>query len=50
MSLAKRLGFSNEDLKDMSFVSLFNILIASTNRGDGERKATQNDIDRLFGG
>ena len=32
----------------MSFVSLFNILIASTNQED-ERKASQNDIDRMFG-
>lgn len=47
MALAKRLGITIEEMKEMSFVSLFNILIASTNTED-ERMATQKDIDRLF--
>lgn len=47
MALAKRLGITIEEMKEMSFVSLFNILIASTNTED-ERQATQKDIDRLF--
>ena len=49
MSLAKRLGISIDEMKEMSFVSLFNVLIASTNTEKDERKATQEDIDRLFG-
>lgn len=47
MALAKRLGITIEEMKEMSFVSLFNILIASTNTED-ERQATQSDIDRMF--
>ena len=49
MSLAKRLGISSDEMKEMSFVSLFNILISSTNV-EQEHKATQSDIDRMFGG
>lgn len=48
MSLAMRLGISVDEMKQMSFVSLYNILIASTNVEE-ERKATQEDIDRMFG-
>jgi len=50
MSLAKRLGITRDEMLDMSFVSLFNILISSVSNEDGERKATQEDIDRMFGG
>lgn len=48
MSLCKRLNISIDEMKEMSFVSLFNILISATNT-EGERKATQKDIDRIFG-
>lgn len=48
MSLALRLGISIEDMKNMSFVSLYNILISSTNQEE-EKQATQKDIDRFFG-
>ena len=48
MSLCKRLGISIDEMKEMSFVSLFNILISATNT-ETEQKATQEDIDRLFG-
>lgn len=48
MSLATRLGISIEEMKQMSFVSLYNILISSTNVEE-ERTATQDDIDRMFG-
>lgn len=34
---------------DMSFVSLLNVLISMTNDEEEERKATQSDIDRMFG-
>ena len=47
MSLAQRLGITKEEMENMSFVSLFNILIAAT--GEEEKKATQKDIDRMFG-
>lgn len=33
----------------MSFVSLMNILISSVENDDTTKKATQNDIDRMFG-
>lgn len=34
-------------MKQMSFVSLMNILISST--GETDRKATENDIRKMFG-
>ena len=34
---------------DMSFVSYYNICVSATNNED-EKKATQRDIDRMFGG
>ncbi len=36
-------------MKEMSFVSLMNILISSIDNDDGTKKATQEDIDRVFG-
>ena len=39
-------------MKEMSYVSLINILISnieSQGYNDGTRKATQEDIDELFG-
>lgn len=48
-SLAKRLGITRDEMLNMSFVSLFNILISSTNTEDEERVATQDDIEKLFG-
>lgn len=38
-----------DEMKEMSFVSLFNILISATNTEEDERTATQKDIDRMFG-
>ena len=35
-------------MKEMSFVSLMNILLSSVEE-DKERKATQEDIDKMFG-
>lgn len=46
MSLAKRLGFSFEELKEISFVSLVNILFSSVKPDTSE--ATQKDIDAFF--
>ena len=47
VALAKRLGITIDDMKQMSFTSLVNILLSSVE--DKERKATQEDIDRVFG-
>lgn len=49
MALAVRQGISIEAMKDMTFVGLVNILLSSVNSEGGERKATQEDIDRMFG-
>lgn len=49
MALAIRLGISPEDMKQMSFVSLYNVMISCTNQDGTERKASQEDIDRMFG-
>ena len=45
--LAKKLGITFEEMKQMSFVSLINILLSSVQ--EHENKATQEDIDRMFG-
>lgn len=37
-----------QDMDNMSFVSLMNILISSVDEDD-ERKASQEDIDKFFG-
>ena len=47
-ALAKRLNITHEDMDNMSFVSLMNILISSVDE-DEERKASQDDIDKFFG-
>lgn len=47
VALAKRLNISLDDMKEMSFVSLANILLSSVE--DDEKQATQEDIDRYFG-
>lgn len=48
-ALAKRLGITSEEMKEMSFVSLMNILISSVDDEDKTKSATQSDIDRMFG-
>lgn len=47
VALAKRLGITLDDMKQMSFVSLVNILLSSVD--NHEKEATQEDIDRMFG-
>ncbi len=49
MALCKRLNITIDDMKEMSFVSLINILISSVDDEDKPRKATQEDIDRFIG-
>ena len=48
-ALATRLHITVEDMKQMSYVSLMNILISSVDTEGGETEATQEDIDRFFG-
>lgn len=47
VALAKRLNITLGDMKEMSFVSLMNILISSVEEKDS--KPTQSDIDKFFG-
>lgn len=50
MALAKRLNITMDDMKDMSYVSLLNILLSSVENttDDDSRDATQDDIDNFF--
>ncbi len=47
ISLAKRQNFSFSELKEISFVTLLNILFSSVDKNE-ETEATQNDIDAFF--
>lgn len=47
VALAKRLNITLDDMKEMSYVSLMNILISSVE--EDEKQATQEEIDRYFG-
>lgn len=48
VALAKRLGITFEEMKQMSYISLMNILLSSVD-SDDTQNATQDDIDRMFG-
>ena len=48
VALAKRLGITFEEMKQMSYISLMNILLSSVDSEDTQT-ATQEDIDRMFG-
>lgn len=47
VALAKRLNITFDDMRNMSFVSLMNILLSTID--DKEKKPTQSDIDKFFG-
>lgn len=47
VALAKRLNITLDDMKEMSFVSLSNILLSNVQ--EEQTEATQEDIDRMFG-
>lgn len=47
VALAKRLNITLDDMKEMSYVSLMNILLSTVE--DDEKQATQEDIDKYFG-
>lgn len=49
MALCLKAGLKKEDLEDMSFVSLTNILISYVDNQDKPKKATQQDIERFKG-
>lgn len=49
IALAKRLNITFEDMKQMTFVSLLNILLSSVEDKEKDKKPTQSDIDRMFG-
>ena len=47
IALAARLNITREDMANMSFVSLTNILLSSVE--EHEQTATQDDINKFFG-
>jgi len=47
VALAKRLNITLDEMKEMSFVSLVNILVSTVE--EKEKKPTQQDIDAMFG-
>lgn len=47
VALAKRLNITFDDMKEMSFVSLINILLSTVS--EKEKEATQSDIDKFLG-
>ena len=50
VALAKRLNITIDDMKEMSFVSLANILLSSVEESNEKtKKATQEDINKYFG-
>ena len=49
VALAKRLNITLDDMKEMKFVSLMNILLANVEEKNGTREATQEDINKYFG-
>ena len=50
MALEIRQGIRPEDMQQMSFVSLMNILISAVEEKDTTRKASKEDIERFVGG
>lgn len=48
MALAKRLNITFDDMKQMSYISLMNILLSAVDNEETQQ-ATQDDIDRMFG-
>ena len=48
VALAKRLNISFDEMKEMNFITLMNILISSV-ENETDNTATQEDIDKMFG-
>lgn len=49
VALAKRLNFTLDDMKQMSFVTLANTLLSTVDSEDDTRQATSEDIQKYFG-
>ena len=47
VALAKRLNITLDDMKEMSYVSLANILLSTVE--EDTKQATQEEIDKYFG-
>lgn len=47
VALSKRLNYNFEELKEISFSTLLNMLLSSVEPSDG-KEATQRDIDSFF--
>ncbi len=49
IALAKRLNITFDDMKEMSFVSLMNILLSSVEEHSDVREGTEEDARKYFG-
>lgn len=49
VALAKRCNITLNDMKEMKFVSLINILLSNVEEKNGTKEATQEDINKYFG-
>ena len=49
IALAKRLNITFDDMKEMSFVSLMNILLSSVEEHSDTRQGTEEDARKYFG-
>lgn len=49
IAIAKKLNITFEEMKQMSFVSLINVMLSSVDTDEKEKKPTQEDIDKVFG-
>lgn len=47
IAIAKRLNYSFEEMKQISFTTLMNLLLSNVKQESEEQEATQNDIDNL---
>ena len=47
VALAKRLGYTFEEMKQMSYVTLMNNMLSNVE--EEEKSATQEEIDKYFG-
>ena len=48
VALAKRLGYTFEEMKQMSYVTLMNNMLSNVEEEE-VKNATQEEIDRFFG-
>ena len=49
VALAKRCNITLNDMKEMKFVTLMNILLSTVEEKNETREATQDDINKYFG-